>query len=85
MSIEDIEEVSEKSEKLIELLADNQEELKELNPLLAHTQIVQLIYYLVPILKDLTQEIQNIYKQLAQKEDVITLSEIKEARNINGS
>jgi hypothetical protein len=55
MSIEDLERISRKSEDLIELLSDNQEELRGLNPLMAHTQIVQLIHYLIPILREVVK------------------------------
>jgi len=38
----------------------------------------------IDILKDLTQEKQNIYKELAQKEDAIDVNDIKEVKNLNG-
>ena len=69
----------------IERLIEIRGELNHHKFLMSSYNIESILDCLIPILKDLIQEQQNIYKQLAQKEDVITLSEIKEARNINGS
>ena len=45
--------------------------------------IAQFMDSTIHILKDLIQEQENIYKELAQKEDVINVNEIKEAKLIN--
>jgi len=84
MRLEYLGELEEDITNFIELFADKPSELKDVNPLFAHINLIKALNKITPILKNLIQEQQNIYKELAQKEDAVTLSEIKEARNING-
>ena len=76
MSIKDLEELEEDITNFIELFADQPNELEDMNPLFAHINLVKALNKITPILKD-------IYEELAQKEDIMTLSEIKEVRNLN--
>ena len=78
MSIKYLEELEEDITNFIELFADKPNELEDMNPLLAHINLVKALNKITPILKDLIQ-------QLAQKEDKIDVNEIKEVRLINGS
>lgn len=55
-SIEHLEEIDDKIMKLINLLADDQTDLRELNPLLAHINISKALGEIIPILKYLLRE-----------------------------
>ena len=54
-----------------------------LRPSFSQHHIGMFMQHTINILKDLIQEQQNIYKELAQKEDVIDVNELKEVRNLN--
>ena len=55
-----------------------------LRPSFSQHHIGMFMQHTINILKDLIQEQQNIYKELAQKENVIDVNEIKEVQNLNG-
>ena len=48
-----------------------------LNPSYSPHHIGMFMQHTIDILKDLTQEQQNLYKELAQKQDVIDIDTIK--------
>ena len=77
MSIEYLEELEEDITNFIELFADQPSELEDMNPLLAHINLIKALNKITPILKDLQE-------QLAQKQDAIDVNDIKEVRNLNG-
>ena len=77
MSIEYLEELEENVTNFIKLFADKPSELEDMNPLLAHINLIKALNKITPILKDLIQEQQNIYKELAQKENNIDINNIK--------
>ena len=56
-----------------------------LRPSFSQHHIGMFMQHTINILKDLIQEQQNIYKELAQKENIIDVNELKEVRNLNGS
>ena len=78
MDIKYLEELEENVTNFIEFFADKPNELGNMNPLLAHINLVKALNKITPILKDL-------YKQLAQKQNIIDVNDIKEVRNLNGS
>ena len=55
-----------------------------LRPSFSQHHIGMFMQHTINILKDLIQERQNLYKELAQKENVIDVNNIKEVRNLNG-
>jgi len=47
-------------------------------------EIYKILDLLIPILKDQSDEIANLRQELAKKEDVIEVNELKEVRNPYG-
>ena len=54
-----------------------------LRPSFSQHHIGMFMQHTINILYDLIQERQNIYKELAQKENIIDVNELKEVRNLN--
>ncbi|GAG89815.1 unnamed protein product [marine sediment metagenome] len=77
MSIQDLEETK---AAFLDICILGGEGMKEADAL----HIGLFMEYTISLLKDLIQEQQNIYKQLAKKEDAIDVNDIKEVKNING-
>ena len=55
-----------------------------LRPSFSQHHIGMFMQHTINILKDQADMIADIYKELAQKENVIDVNEIKEVRNLNG-
>ena len=56
---------------------------KHLTINIKETEMQRLLKILIPILKHQSDQIADLRQELAKKEDVITLSEIKEVQNLN--
>ena len=56
-----------------------------LRPSFSQHHIGMFMQHTITMFFDLIQEQQNIYKELAQKQDVINVNDIKEVKLINGS